>query len=188
VGDRLKIRYRAWQFWNSFNSRPLNQTQSDEIGELLNNDEANLFHSQTKADQQHSYRVMRLLKESGCENEHLLAAALLHDVGKARAVISWWDRPTVVIGQALSPTWSERWADGEATGLRRPFVNRAKHADWGAEAATRAGSAPLTIELILRHHDPPAGSDDSHLIGSGTDHDQDVDHLVALLKWADSKC
>jgi hypothetical protein len=181
------LRYRVWQFWKSFKSGPLNQTQNDEIDELLNNDEASLFHSQTKADQQHSYRVMCLLKDSGCENEHLLAAALLHDVGKARVGISWWHRPTVVLGRALSPVMADSWADGVWTGLRMPFVVNAKHAEWSAEAATEAGSAPLTIELILRHHDPPPGSDDSNLIESGDDHDQDVDHLVALLKWADGK-
>ncbi len=187
MGFRLKIRYRAWQFWNSFKSGPLNQTQNDEIDELLNNDATGLFHSQTKADQQHSYRVMRLLKESGCENEHLLAAALLHDVGKARVGVSWWHRPSVVIGHALSPVMADSWANGVWTGLRMPFVVKAKHAEWGAMAATKAGSSQVTIELIRRHHDPTPAADDSKSTGNNANNNQDVDNLLVLLKWADGR-
>ena len=43
-----------------------------------------LFQSMSDADQQHSLRVCRGLQKRGCIENDLLAAALLHDVGKAQ--------------------------------------------------------------------------------------------------------
>src|SRR6266566_5005748 len=49
-----------------------------------------LFQTMSAADQRHSLRVCRGLLARGCEDKDLLAAALLHDVGKAQGRVPFW--------------------------------------------------------------------------------------------------
>src|SRR5215467_484381 len=62
-----------------------------------------LFQTMSPADQQHSLRVYRGLQSRGCTNKDLLAAALLHDVGKGQGRVPFWTRPLIVIGKRCAP-------------------------------------------------------------------------------------
>ena len=62
-----------------------------------------LFCTMSPADQQHALRVCRGLQSHGCTNEDMLAAALLHDVGKAQGRVPFWTRPAIVLGKKLAP-------------------------------------------------------------------------------------
>lgn len=167
--------YRILQFWYAVNAGYLSPSASEEVGAILYSAQLDLFNSQSSIIQQHSYRVMRLLRASGNDDPDLLIAALLHDVGKTRMPAKWWERPFVVVLKSLLPTMSAAWASGSPDGWRRPFVVQAKHADWGAEMAEAAMSSATTVTLIRRHQDPTES-----VVGMERE-----DRLLRMLQWAD---
>jgi len=119
--------------------------------------------------------VLRTLCEAGYNHPDLLAAALLHDVGKICHPLSIWDRTVIVVGSGLFPERAERWARGSLDSWRRPFVVRAQHPAWGAEMALDAGSRIEVVEMIRHHQDEIA------------DDGRETDRLLVALQWADDK-
>lgn len=114
------------------------------------------------AYQRHGLNVLRRLEAAGHDDADLLRAALLHDVAKGSA-IRLGHRVLIVLLDRFAPgalAWLAR--DGVA-GWRRPFYVNRSHAEIGAGLARAAGATPRTIELIHRHHDPPAPGDDEAL-------------------------
>jgi hypothetical protein len=144
--------YRVWQFWQFLTARPLDEKAEAEIGRVLTPEQQQLFGRFSDSEQQHSYRVFSTLRAAGHDDPDLLAAALLHDIGKTIKPRYWWDKVLVVLGQAFLAGKTAEWAKGEAKGFRRPFVVKARHADWGADAAEAAQSSPITIALIRHNH------------------------------------
>jgi hypothetical protein len=116
-----------------------------------------------------------MLRSAGHDDPDLLAAALLHDIGKTRYRMPIWVRSLLVLAEAFVPGRVARWGEGEAKGWRRPFVVRARHAEWGAEMAKAAGSRPLTVALIGRH-DKGVGTAGGY-----------EDELLGRLQWADDE-
>jgi putative nucleotidyltransferase with HDIG domain len=104
-------------------------------------------------EQAHAIRVYQHLCEEGYTDPDLLAAALLHDAGKARAPLRPWERALYVIGGELFPEKAEKWGEREPKGLVRGFVVAHQHAEWGAEMAEKAGASSRTVRLIARHQD-----------------------------------
>ena len=166
--------YRVWQFWQVVTARPLDKRKEEEIRAILSPAQQRLFGRFSASEQQHSYRVYNTLRQDGQDDPDLLAAALLHDVGKSCLPRTWLDRVIVVLGQAFLPGKAAVWARGEVTRLTRPFVVKANHAEWGADLAETAGSSPTTVALIRHHHHPPSGQMDDKLA-----------QLLPLLQWAD---
>jgi len=171
----VRIGYRLRQLRANLAAGPLSESARREVVEVLTASEPALFDQYAPADQWHSYRVLRCLRDAGYNHPDLLTAALLHDIGKAQCPLSIWDRTVIVVVGALFPRRAERWGQGAPDGRRRPFVARAQHAEWGAQMAEAAGSAPLVIELIRRHQDKhvPAQTE--------------ADRLLAILQWADDQ-
>ncbi|MGD2050612.1 MAG: HD domain-containing protein [Chloroflexota bacterium] len=169
--------YRVWQFWQAIKARPFTREDKAEIAEILNPSELELFFRQDISGQQHSVRVMRTLKEAGHDDIELLAAALLHDVGKAEVQSKWWDRPLVVLAQTLLPGRSALWTSGSDFGWNRPFVIKKCHPEWGAAAAAASGSSPVTVSLIRKHEE----------ILNNEDEQSRENRLLALLQWADNQ-
>ncbi len=114
-----------------------------------------LYRRMRRSERQHSLRVLRDLLAAGHTHQDLLAAALLHDVGKSGVRFSLPDKVLVVLVKALAPGRYRAWSSGQATGWRLPFAVGGQHPAWGAEMAERAGASPLTAALIRRHADPP---------------------------------
>jgi hypothetical protein len=129
------------------------------------------------AEQVHAYQLFKRLETSGQTTPDLLAAALLHDVGKIMIPLSIFDRIVIVMGGYLfHKAAALNWAEGTPQGWRRPFVVAEHHAGWGADLASQAGAAPLAVELIRRHHDSPVRNPDSQ-----------TEHLLAALQAADNE-
>jgi hypothetical protein len=83
---------------------PLTAQDYKEVAALLPTAAAlSLFRTMSPADQQHSLRVCRKLLARGCKDKDMLAAALLHDVGKAQGRVPFWTRPAIVLGKKLAP-------------------------------------------------------------------------------------
>ena len=170
----MSISYRLTQFWWNITAEPLSEPIRQGIAVTLSPAERELFYRFQESDQWHAYRVFTTLKETGQSQPDLLAAALLHDVGKTKVNLSVWDRILIVITELLQPYKVRSWGQGDLQSWKRPFVVRLRHAQWGAEMARSAGSSARTIDLIRRHQDPLAYDPKSI-----------DDEMLRLLQWAD---
>ncbi|MGC9356456.1 MAG: HD domain-containing protein [Anaerolineae bacterium] len=154
------MRYRVTQFLFTLLAS-LSQPDVAYAKKHLAPPRVSLFLSMPRAEQHHGIAIARALEMQGYRSPHLLAAALLHDVGKTRAPLRIWDRVLVVLGEHFFPERAEAWSRGEPRGLRRGFVVRRKHPAWGADLTEETGASPRTVHLIRNHHLPP--KDDEEL-------------------------
>ncbi|NBD35115.1 MAG: HD domain-containing protein, partial [Chloroflexi bacterium] len=130
---------------------PLRPVDHAYVGAYLSPALHTLFERMPRAEQLHGIDIARQLEAQGHHDPDLIAAALLHDVGKIVAPPRLWERVIVVLVEHAAPTFA-------AFCPLRGFVTRRRHPQWGANLAARAGAFPRTIDLIRRHHTPP-GSD-----------------------------
>jgi putative nucleotidyltransferase with HDIG domain len=125
-----------------------------------------LFRGQHPRDIVHSAGAARWLLERGHTNPDLIAAALLHDVGKGHQrrmdrvayVLASYVRVTKFVGSAES-----RFA------LRSAVFRSDSHGERGAEMLGRAGAHEAVVTLTRLHHMP-----------------QRADPVLALLQQADA--
>src|SRR2546421_13075038 len=82
---------------------PLSTGEYAEVTQWLPAAALTLFQTMSAADQRHSLRVCRGLQARGCMDKDMLAAALLHDVGKAGGRVPFWTRPVIVLGKMCAP-------------------------------------------------------------------------------------
>lgn len=84
----------------------------------------------------------------------VLAAALLHDVGKLDSGLGTYGRVVATVagavaGRDMARVWSE------SRGITRRVGLYLRHAELGADALRMAGSDPLTVTWAAEHHLPP---------------------------------
>jgi hypothetical protein len=170
-----RLAYRARQFWNALLS-PEKRVTSEAILPYLTTTQLILFRQMQPSEQVHAYQVFQYLEAAGHTDSDLLAAALLHDVGKILSPLSIFDRVIIVLGGRLFPKAARRWGDGMPRGLRRPFVVAACHAEWGADLVEQSGASLRTVELIRYHQSP--------LIPNPTSR---TERLLAVLQAADDE-
>ena len=130
-----------------------------------------LFYSMSAADQRHCLRVCRGLQARGCLDQDILAAALLHDVGKAQGRVPFWTRPVIVIGKALAPdvlvklTVKPQSSDIQKLQRWRCELSYAWwHAELGAELAAAAGLSERAVLYIRTHHEATGPAAELHLV------------------------
>lgn len=148
----MGLLYRTRQFWFALTARP---TQNDlaHAGHFLTPELLQLFLQMQPGEQAHSLEVFRQLQDQGETNRDLLAAALLHDVGKSRCPLRLWERVLIVLVRAAVPGQAAAWGQGQPRGWRRSLVVAEQHPAWGAQMAEQAGASPKTVELIRRHQE-----------------------------------
>jgi hypothetical protein len=105
------------------------------------------------ADRRHAVGVARraaaLLGGEAAADRPVLAAALLHDVGKLEAGLGTFGRvAATLVGLALGPSRASRRAGRLSRYLR--------HDELGARLLAEAGSDPLTVAWARQHHRPRA--------------------------------
>jgi len=149
-------RYRVRQFFRALTARVSDQ-ELEQVAQILTPEALSLFRSMSAQDQCHALEVQRTLLRAGHTNSQLLAAALLHDVGKAAARLSSWQRAVIVLLERLAPRLLARLSQGEPQGWRCSFVVHARHPEIGARWAEETGCLPLTVALVRRHQDRPGG-------------------------------
>lgn len=114
-----------------------------------------LFARQTLHDQRHALAVYETLCRRGHTSEDLLAAALLHDVGKAVARLRPWERGLLVLAERFAPRRLDYLIGAAQGGFWEPLAQYVRHPEIGASWARNAGCSPVTVELIRQHEVPP---------------------------------
>ena len=157
-------RYRVYQVWRSLVARPLDGADRAILDATLPPEGRALFFTMSRNDQRHSLTVYRALRERGCADDELLAAALLHDSGKGAGRVPFVVRPLVVLLRAFAPG-ALRWlARAPRPWFRRPFYYAWRHAEIGADLAAQAGLPARVVTLIRTHHQPNGPAAELHAV------------------------
>ena len=160
--------YRLWQVRQQLGFvAPLSAKERLEVARWLPASALPLFNSMSAADQRHSLRVCQGLQARGCTDPDLLAAALLHDVGKAQGRVPFWTRPAIVLGKLCAPRLLSRLATYPRAGLsrwRRSLGYAWWHAEIGAEMAAKAGLSERAALYIRTHHQPDGPAAELHTV------------------------
>jgi hypothetical protein len=164
------ITYRLWQVRQQLGFVvPLSTAEYSQVVQWLPNSALPLFQTMSDADQRHSLRVCQGLLDRGCVDRDLLAAALLHDVGKAQGRVPFWTRPVIVLGKLFAPRLLSSLTVYPYEGITIPvwqrFLSNAWwHAEIGANLAAAAGLSEEAVLYIRTHHQPGGPAAELHLV------------------------
>ncbi len=164
------IVYRLWQVHQQLGFvAPLSAEEYLQVTQWLPASALPLFQTMSAADQRHSLRVCQGLLARGCVDKDLLAAALLHDVGKAQGRVPFWTRPAIVLGKVFAPRLLKRWIVYPYRGKtipawRRSLSNAWWHAEIGAELSAACGLSEKAVLYIRTHHQPGGPAAELHLV------------------------
>lgn len=105
------------------------------------------------ADRRHAVGVARQVARFSTERP-ILAAALLHDVGKIESGLGTFSRAVATLvggagGRRRAAVWAARHS-----GVRARLGRYLRHAPIGAGLLRDAGAAPLTVAWAGEHHLP----------------------------------
>ncbi len=190
TGRMPRSLYRVYQFFQALTARRLSSQEREQVASLLAPSQQALFGRMNAGDQRHSLHVMQSLLAEKRTGPDLLAAALLHDVGKSFHPLRLWERPVVVLIRHYRPEAAVYWGRQPGKkywGWTRPFVIYEQHADWGAKMAEDAGCSPLTVWLIRWHHsslEDLSGGEQAE--PSPQIQNESKRKLLRALQWADS--
>lgn len=144
--------YRVRQFWQALTAPAVGPPP-----ELAPGLQA-LFMGMPRADRAHGLHTCHLLASADPPPE-LLAAALLHDVGKSRPRVRLWHRVVYVLAGRLAPGWLARRCAAPATGCWGGLAALENHAQVGARLVAAAGASEMVVWLVAHHHADPAALD-----------------------------
>jgi putative nucleotidyltransferase with HDIG domain len=165
-----RISYRAYQFFFRLFAR-ISESDLDPVYMLLPLTGQTLFKTMSRGDQRHALNVYHALHATGCTDKDLLAAALLHDVGKGGGRVRFFMRPIVVLMEIGTPRLLIHLAGNEfqnrVSPWRQPFHDAFYHAKLGAKLAKEAGLSPRIVEFIITHHDPHGPAAALHEVDEG---------------------
>lgn len=118
--------------------------------------EVELWQRMKAADQRHVLGVARRVEVAlgGDASRPVIAAALLHDVGKLASHLGTYGRVIATLSiKAAGADTATAWV--ETSGFTRRVGLYAQHEELGAEMLALAGSDPLTVALVREHSLPP---------------------------------
>ncbi len=157
--------YRSRQLFGALKA-DVGEADRARVARCLSPEQQRLFYTMAPRDQRHALDVLHNLERQGHDDQALLAAALLHDVGKG--AIRLWQRVAFVLLKAASPRLLERAASQDGSPWRRALWRSLHHAELGAALAEASGAPAETVRLVRMHGERATG-----------------DPLLALLQEAD---
>jgi hypothetical protein len=119
--------------------------------------EIELWERMSGPDRRHAVGVARrtVAELGGAADRPVLAAALLHDVGKVDSHIGPFRRSlATVVGMAVGHETAQAWSTGRR-GVRRRVGRYLTHDAIGADLLAAAGSDGVTVAWAREHHLPP---------------------------------
>lgn len=148
------IRQRVRQFFEA--SRQPTEEDIAFAGSHLPPGLFEVFLGQHQRDILHSVNAARYLLAHDRAEPDLIAAALLHDIGKghqrrADRVLFVLAQGTALSGRMAEPASRFEW--------RRAVARSLHHAEAGAALLESAGAAATIVELVRRHHAREGGDD-----------------------------
>lgn len=142
----------ARRFLGSLSPRPLAAADHAWVRETLGAGERQLWDRMPLADRKHAAGVAREVDQ---RLDHaapaVLAAALLHDVGKIESGLGTFGRVVAtvvagVVGRERASAWTQGWRGRVGAYLRHPEI--------GAGLLEAHGADPLTVTWAAEHHRP----------------------------------
>ena len=125
------------------------------VQSVLSDDELRLWRRMSRADRRHAVGVARDVERrlGHAATTPVLAAALLHDVGKVTAGLGTYGRVVATLaGAAAGRSMADAWTEGK--GFTRRVGLYLRHGALGADMLAMAGSDPLTVTWAREHHLP----------------------------------
>jgi len=153
---RLRPAHLARRFVGSLRRADVTSVDAAWVHQHLLVGEADLWQRMSAADRRHAVDVARRVdgQFAGAQRA-VLAAALLHDVGKVTSGFGTCARvAATLIGAVTPPSRHERWAAG--SGIRGRLGRYLRHPAEGATLLSTAGSDLLTVAWAAEHHHPRA--------------------------------
>src|SRR4051794_36284401 len=141
---------------------PPGATKVEWADEHLSERERDLFSRMSNPDRRHAIgvatEVSRHLDELHLDDDRrraVVAAALLHDVGKSAAGLRTYGRVVATLSGAVGgKAFAEHWQD--TAGFTRKVGLYLRYPDLGAEQLMVAGSDPWVVAWAREHHRPEA--------------------------------
>jgi len=129
--------------------------------------EVELWRQAPGPDRRHAVGVARRVEVAlGHEaTRPVLAAALLHDVGKTVSGLRTFGRVVATVSGRVATGYARAWSN--QTGFTRKVGLYLRHPDLGGDLLALAGSDPLTVAWTREHHLPEdRWSLDPHIAGA----------------------
>lgn len=138
------------RFLGSLSPVPLQAEDEAWANAQLGAGERQLWQRMSRADQKHAVGVARVVADQvGADERAVLAAALLHDVGKVDADLGTLGRvAATLVGRRTGARWRG------APGVRGRIGRYLHHDAIGAGLLADAGADPLTVAWAREHHRP----------------------------------
>jgi hypothetical protein len=122
----------------------------------LSEAEVGLWRGMSRVDRRHSARVARRVAADLGDRatEPVLAAALLHDVGKTVAGLGTYGRVVATLSERFAgPGTAEAWS--QSRGFTRRVGLYLRYPELGVDLLQMAGSDDLAVAWSAEHHLPP---------------------------------
>ena len=126
-------------------------------GSFLSEDEQRLFAKMAATDQRHLVGVAKAVERHGVDGQPpqkwVMAAALLHDVGKTVAGLGTYGRVVATLSEAVGgASMANAWT--ESSGFTRKVGLYLKYPGLGADLLQLADSDELVVAWAAEHHLP----------------------------------
>lgn len=151
----MRLGHLTKRFFGSLWPKGPSRTSEEWVRSVLSDSELKLWQRMSRADRRHSVGVARDAEHrlGHAATTPVLAAALLHDVGKVAAGLGTYGRVVATLaGAAAGRSMAEAWTQGK--GFTRKVGLYLRHPVLGADMLAMAGSDPLTVTWAREHHLP----------------------------------